>query len=234
MSVINFPDALAHAYVAANPEAASEVVIQEVLSALHKGLVVHEKVGMFLAGGTSYQEVEAHLAATNFPWSRVTIFHTDVHFVPDTDPASSNAPIEQWLKQFPKEKPEFVRCVDTGTVEEAAADYQEKLKKWLLDYPVVISLVGMGKDGHIASLFPKGSQGLATDALIVVTEPEYPPLVPRFSLSPAGLAKAEQTICLVMGAEKGRVLAEVEERQLPATLLPANTLFVLDQAASPQ
>jgi 6-phosphogluconolactonase len=99
-----------------------------------------------------------------------------------------------------------------------------------------IAFLGLGEDGHTASLFPEGA-GLAPSgsACVVVTDAPKPPPV-RISLTMPVLAAARARVVLATGAGKAAAVAaalEGPDPRIPASLLPvAGTTWVLDAEAA--
>jgi 6-phosphogluconolactonase len=89
-------------------------------------------------------------------------------------------------------------------------------------------LLGMGADGHCASLFPRKPALRETTRLVVATEPGLEPFVPRLTLTYPVLNQAANVVFLVAGAEKAQTLARVLEGPFDPDALPAQAVAPSD------
>ncbi|HVV92278.1 MAG TPA: 6-phosphogluconolactonase [Hyphomicrobiales bacterium] len=175
-----------------------------------------------LTGGSTPKDLYALLAArTDLPWARLHWFLTDERFVPPRDELSNLRMCREALLDRAPIPPENIHPIptDAASPDEAAARYQAELKAFYgapgLDaarplFDVVV--MGMGPDGHTASLFP-GKPAVEETARWAVGVPEagWEPFVPRVSLTLPVLGSCREMVFLIAGADKraplGRVLA---------------------------
>jgi 6-phosphogluconolactonase len=118
--------------------------------------------------------------------------------------------------------------------EDAAAAYAASLRGTTLD----LALLGIGPDGHTASLFPH-APSLEARELAVATEAGLEPFVDRVTLTIPALAGARTVAFLVSGAEKAdaarRAFGEAPSPATPASLVRSaegRTVVILDRAAA--
>jgi 6-phosphogluconolactonase len=204
-----------------------------------------ERFTLVLAGGSTPKKVYACLAAAKIEWRRVHFFWGDERCVPPDAPDSNYGMAQETLFRYLPVPPENIhRMAGEYPAKEAAHLYEEDLQGFfgngLPRFDLV--LLGLGTDGHSASLFP-GSSALRAGrrwAVPVQHAIPPPPLVERVTLTLPVLNNAAHVIFLVAGADKADILAEVLEgphqpRRYPAQgVRPANgsLLWLADAAAA--
>lgn len=200
-----------------------------------------------LTGGSSPQRLYALLAKPPWrervPWADVHWFIGDDRFVPQGDPLSNiGAARRAFLDDCAPA--ENVHPIDTTapTPEDAARRYEDTLRRFhgaRPDAPLFdLVLMGVGPDGHTASLFP-GWNAISETRRWVVGVPQAPvePFVPRVTLTRPALASTAEMLFLASGADKRDILRRVFSRNdLPAAKVTAangDTVWLIDRAASP-
>ena len=172
-----------------------------------------------LAGGRTPRPVYEQLAAARrVRWSAVQVFFGDERCVPPDDEQSNYRMARQSLLcHVPIPEQNVHRIHGEIDPEEAAQRYAVRLG----DTPLDLVLLGMGDDGHTASLFPNTPALGETTARTVVTDSPKPPPT-RISLSLRTLGEARRVLFVVAGASKAERLAEVlAQVQSPSPTLPA-------------
>lgn len=200
--------------------------------------------GLVLAGGSTPLETYRILGQDpGFPWAQTQVFWGDERCVPSNHPASNRGAALAALgppQALPSDNLHPIR----GQIspQEAAQDYEWRLKGFFAAQgrPAFdLVLLGLGPDGHVASLFPGGpglSEGSAW-AIPVAASTHVEPQVPRVSLSLWAINQARQVLLLVSGAGKApavRRLLHGDAPDLPASRLhPREELLLyLDRAAA--
>ncbi len=197
-----------------------------------------------LSGGNTPRRTYELLAAPPFkeqaPWHRMHIFWGDERCVPLTDPRS-NARMtkETWLEHvpIPESQIHFLDCAQAPA--EAARQYEAQLRQFFAGRPPRLDLVllGLGDNGHTASLFPNHPVLTEDDHLAVpvrLGETEHD----RISLTLPVINRAAAVFFLVTGKPKAAIIRRIlEEREagLPASLVNpthGEVLFLLDRGAS--
>jgi len=200
-----------------------------------------------LSGGrtphAAFHLLRAAPRVTQVAWERVEILWSDERAVPPDDPESNyGAARESLLVHLPGLRPEAVhRMSGEGPDLDAAAwAYEDELRHLTGVGPgqvPVLDLIwlGMGVDGHTASLCPGDDALMITDRLVVATwPPGYD--TPRLTLTYPVLNAARQVTFLVVGAEKAETLAAVRAgADLPAARVHAERVsWLVDAAAAGQ
>lgn len=168
-------------------------------------------------------------------WGRVHLWWADDRCVPPGHELSNYRLVRETLLDGLSRPPVVHRVHGELAPEEAAAAYDEEIRGVRLD----LALLGIGPDGHTASLFP-GSPALAeSERAAVAAEPGLEPLVPRVTLTIPTLSAARLVLFLVVGEEKAEAAARAfggePDPATPASLVRSaegRTLAVLDAAAA--
>jgi len=163
-----------------------------------------------LAGGSTPQPLYEALARAALPWSNLHIFWGDERYVP-VDHPDSNAGMAKtaWLDQVDIPT-DHIHITPTyfDDPAAAAADYEKTIKQVCnSDWPQFdIILLGMGDDGHTASLFPHTSALEVSDRLITVGEKSG---APRITFTASFINHSRCVLFLVSGSNKQIALSQV-------------------------
>jgi 6-phosphogluconolactonase len=232
--------------VAADSEALARLAAQRLIARIE---LRHDRPAICLTGGSGPTRLYQLLAGEfehRIPWSRVHWFIGDDRFVPSDDPLN-NMGIARKLfldGRAPSANIHAIRT-DASTPDEAAQRYESELKSFygadrfdparsLFD----LVLMGVGPDGHTASLFPNAPALEERERWVVgVANANVEPFVPRVTLTFPALASCDEMLFLVGGAAKRAVATRVlSGEDLPAgrARSNSNTVWLLDQAALPE
>lgn len=199
-----------------------------------------------LTGGSSPQALYRLLATPRWraeiPWPRVHWFLGDERAVPPGDPLSNGAMAREAFLDACAPAANVHMIATVGSPDAAARVYQgelEELRHRRRGLPLFdLVLLGVGPDGHVASLFP-GAPGLEEhDRLVVgVERANVAPFVPRITLTLPCLASTREMLFLATGSGKREILRRVfAGEDLPANRARAeggDTVWLLDEAADP-
>ena len=190
-------------------------------------------------GGTPRPIYEAMARRTDIDWAAVSFIWGDERGVgPDDDSSNYRMACRAWLDHIDVPKQAVVRIEGERPAEAARSVFEQALG----ETPIDVVLLGMGGDGHTASLFPGDPASDQVGARVVVTQSPVPPTT-RISLSMRAINEAHVVLMFVTGQGKAARLAEVwVQLQTTAPLLPAarvrpdsgNLHWLLDRAAAQQ
>lgn len=188
-----------------------------------------------LTGGRAPELAYMEAAGLEQDWSNVELWWSDERCVPPDDDLSNYALAKRTLLDNLGSAPRQVHRIkgELGK-ERAAADYERELGDTVFDF----ELLGIGPDGHVASLFPKAPT-LQERGRVLPAKPGLEPFVDRVTLSIPVLNSARVIVFALGGAEKAdaarRAFAEEPSRETPASLVRArngSTTAILDRAAA--
>jgi len=186
----------------------------------------HGAFAFAVSGGTTPWAMFALLEGEDMPWPETTIYQVDERVAPPGDPDRNFTQLRTSLAGVPATV--VPMPVESEDVEAAAAEYAEAL-------PERFDLVhlGLGDDGHTASLVPGDPVLDVTESLVALTD-EYRGRR-RMTLTYPALARADQILWLVTGADKGEAFARLRagDPSIPAGRVEAaRSLIVADRAAA--
>ena len=175
-----------------------------------------------LAGGSTPRLVYERLSELDLDWARWHVWWSDERVVPPDHPDSNERMAREAL-------------VDRVAIPAAQVHPLRSSAVELPDRFDVI-LLGIGPDGHCASLFPGDAALEATEPIALVERPGLPPPHPRLTFTYPVLNSAAATAFLVGGAEKREIVARIlaGDESLPAARVSAaETVLICDEEAAP-
>jgi 6-phosphogluconolactonase len=209
----------------------------EVAQAVAERLALAARAGghIALTGGTTPEKAYEEAARREPDWSKTEIWWSDERCVPPDDDLSNYALAKRTLLDRLENDPQAVHRIkgELGK-EKAAADYERELGDTVFD----LELLGIGRDGHVASLFPNAPT-LRQRRRVLAAESGVEPFVDRVTLSIPALNSAREIVFAVFGAGKAeaarRAFAAAPSPDTPASLVRARdgrTTAILDCAAA--
>jgi len=187
-----------------NPAVLAEGLAIKVAGQLNDAIQAQGTATLVVSGGRSPVAFFQHLAKQELDWSKVVVTLADERWVP-VEHADSNAGLlKQYLLKGPAAKAQFLSLYSAAANVEQAAEQADRLLAELP--PIDVLVLGMGDDGHTASLFPD-SPNLAEALLADGTRRCWPMLAPsvprqRLTMSRALLASAKHKILSISGQSK--------------------------------
>ena len=161
-----------------------------------------------LSGGNTALIFLGALREAKVDWKRITFFWVDERAVAPDDPESNYGVAERMLlKPLGKAGPRVIRMpTDKMPLGQAALWYDDALATELSNGPLDLAILGVGEDGHVASLFP-GHRALLVEDLRAVAIEDAPKLPPRrLSLTLRYLLQAKRIWLIAIGPRKFPVL----------------------------
>lgn len=214
--------------VAALRQAASE----KILDAADEAIRERGQFLLVLAGGDTPRDVYRTLASARANWASWHIYFGDERCLPPDDPSRNSIMAgEAWLDHVPIPAAQIHPIPAELGAGPAAAAYAKTLQA-VGEFDLV--LLGLGEDGHTASLFPEHAWGVSPgspDTLAITDAPKPPPQ--RVSLSASRLCRSRQVVFLVGGKAKRQAVADWRAgKNIPArAIAPPAGVEVLVEAA---
>jgi 6-phosphogluconolactonase len=196
--------------------------------ALRTAIETRGEALLAVPGGRTPEGVFRHLADQALDWSKVTVTLVDERWVDPTSPDSNERLVRERLLQGPVAEARFIPMKSDHPYPDDKAFVLA-----LPPAPLDAVLLGMGEDGHFASLFPDSpalTPGLDPNsimrALAVPPADHGAPAQPRLSLTMAEIARAGLVVLLVKGPDKQRAIDQAQApganpRRLPIAALLA-------------
>ncbi len=171
---------------------------------LQNTLVKKPKITLAVPGGSTPCHYLPALAKCQLPWDRITITLSDERWVDVNNEQSNEYLVKTHLMTH---LPENVPFVGLKTHHDNPLDAVDEIHQRLdhLPLPLSLAVLGLGEDGHIASLFPGMNPDLFSSHHCVAVAPPIAPS-PRVSLSLAMLGKSEHIVLVVTGKVKRQLL----------------------------
>jgi len=227
--------------VLGDPRALTEVALLEVLERGAEAVRAHGAFRLALAGGSTPRALYRALAAARAAVARWQLFFGDERCVPPGHPESNYRMVrEAWLDAAVEAPARVHRMLGEEDPELAAGADERELRASLGEgVGLDLVLLGLGSDGHTASLFP-GSPALdERERLVTIAQAPAPP-IRRLTLTVPALQQARELVFLVQGTDKAAALRHVlaprsDEPDLPARVVAAGAkrvLWLVDEAAA--
>jgi 6-phosphogluconolactonase len=208
---------------------------REIIAAIQDAIAMRGVCSLMLTGGNTAKKLYEHWEKSSFQQKKdIHYYFGDERCVPPQHAESNYGSFTRTL--WPNGIPDGILIVrmkaECANAEIAALEYENTLPS-----PVDVLLLGMGSDGHVASLFPGHSALRESDRSVVfLTGPTAPH--ERMSITPKVIRQARRIFLLAVGAEKGRILAEAMKSPAAIDSLPVRLAlkgtWLLDQAALSQ
>src|SRR5882672_11678959 len=239
-----------HVISVADPAAMATAAAERVIARISEN---PGRAAICLTGGSSPKALYQLLATDSYrgriPWQRVHWFIGDERFVPADDPLNNMGVARAiFLNRYAPSAnihPIPTSTADPADPDRSAALYEQELKSFYgadaldPDRPLFdLVLMGVGPDGHTASLFPDYPALDETSRWVVgVPKANVEPFVPRVTLTLPTLACCREMLFEIAGSDKHAILTRVlAGENLPANRARSNgeTVWLMDEAARPK
>lgn len=176
---------------------------RRILAAAEGAIAARGRFALILAGGRTPLAAYTLLVGQRADWDRWHIFLGDERCLPASDPGRNSVAVTHaFLDRVPIPAGNLHWMAAELGGEPAARAYEAAIAPWL---PFDLVLLGMGEDGHTASLFPGHPVPEGPLAIAVRGAPKPPP--ERVSLTPRALSACHEMLILITGAEKAEAVA---------------------------
>lgn len=222
------------------PRALAGLIAARLASAARRAFGAGGRFALAVPGGSVAQAFFPRLADAPLDWTRIDLFWCDERAVPPGDPASNHALARRlWIDLIRMPETRIHRMeAERADLDAAAAAYAAALTATLGNPPRLdLVLLGIGPDGHVASLFPGHAALDAAGPVAAVFDAPKPP-ARRLTLTLATLAAADRVVFAAFGSARAAVVREaIEEHgsELPAARVARaarRPLFLLDPGAA--
>lgn len=218
--------------------------LRHFVSVYQQALKEHGSFFVALSGGSTPQELYRHLCSSPYKeqidWSKVYLFWSDERSVPPDHPESNyKQAMDAGFALMPIPKSQVHRMEAETEIEAHALNYEKKIHEQLKGRPFDLVLLGLGEDGHTASLFPH-TEALKTKERLVVAN-----FIPqknswRMTFTFECINQAAHIAVYVLGANKKYILKEVLKTPYQFERYPIQkvgtkenkALFIVDEAAA--
>lgn len=211
-----------------NKEKLIEQALDICLPKIREAIAQRGQCTIALAGGNTPRPLYESMATQNLPWEKIHIFWGDERYVPADHSDSNQKMAREALLDRVSIPPENIHSMPTGAgdPEADAANHDTHLREFFQvssgEFPSLdLILLGMGGDGHTASLFPYTDALKVSDRLITVGNKDGQP---RLTFTVPLINQARCVIFLVAGADKQEALDKIfaetaDEMNYPSRLI---------------
>jgi len=217
----------------ATGDALADTAAARIAAAAASAIAARGRFSLALSGGRTPQPLYLRLVTAEIDWMRVRIFFADERAVPPDDPESNFRLARETLLDAAHVPPRNVHRMkgEYADLAAAALEYEAHLTE-----ACDVIVLGIGEDGHVASLFPHGAAlGEITRRVAPVLDAPKPP-PRRLTLTPRALAEAGDVLVLATGSGKAAAVAAAlssagSTEETPARLV-RDRVWLLDRAAA--
>lgn len=215
-------------WVVDGPDGAATTAGDFIAGRIRETVTIHGRFAMAVSGGSTPWAMFTHLAGLDLPWGDVSVYQVDERIAPAGDPDRNLGHLERIFSRL------AVRLrpmpVEDDDLDAAAARYAAELPDRF-----DLTHLGIGPDGHTASLVPGDPVLAVTDRAVAITGGTYQGRH-RMTLTYPALERTDQLLWLVAGEDKRQALDGIlaGDPAYPASgVVAPRSLIVTDRAAHP-
>lgn len=173
-----------------------------------------------VSGGSTPFDIYRELANQDLDFSKIDLIQVDERYVPETSIESNWNSVEKSFEGL--EFKQTIRFEYSSSIQDTLGKVQQNLPPKL-----GLTILGMGLDGHFASLFPDGEywDNPTSDKALITQAPNYYPTRDRLSLSPKYIYNSEKIIILIKGKDKHDKLQEYIKNPIGIKNWPLEYLY---------
>ncbi len=223
-------------FIAPTQEAAIEFAVQHWIHTAQRAIQQRGRFAVALSGGSTPKAIYQALSSIQLDWSKVWLFWSDERAVPPDHPDSNyRMAMEAGFKKLQIPKGQIFRMEAEKEIEKKARDYEDTIRRVLDKHLFDLVMLGMGEDGHTASLFPQ-TPALAIEDRLVAANPLPEKNTWRMTLTFPCINQSARSAVYALGASKSLMIPKVLEAAIvspyPASRIGAperKALWVLDK-----
>jgi 6-phosphogluconolactonase len=221
--------------ILADLEAVSTRAAAIVAEEARQSVAAHGSFNVAFSGGHAPWVMMRDLANEDVPWDKVQIFQVDERVAPAGDPDRNLTHLRESLLQHAPLRPDQIHAmpVEFPDLEAAAAQYEQTLKEYCGSLPVLdLAHLGLGPDGHTASLVPGDAVLSVTDRDVAVTGVYQERR--RMTLTYPMINRSRKILWLVTGADKVDALKKLRagDTSIPGGRIARDNAMLLAEQAS--
>lgn len=226
-------------YVAKDTPAAIDFAVENWIHSAQRAILQRGRFTVALSGGSTPKAIYEKLLHAKLDWSKVWLFWGDERSVPPTHSDSNyKMAMDAAFSRLPIPPSQIFRMVAEKDIEKNALDYEDKIRRHLDKHYFDLVMLGIGEDGHTASLFPNTEALTIEDRLVVANH------IPdkntwRMTLTYPCINQSTRAIIYALGSSKAQIVPQALNSAIvspyPSSKIGTpehKALWILDTAAA--
>lgn len=221
--------------ISGDKEATLKACVEHFIDQANRSIKDHGLFSVALSGGSTPKAIYQKLATPKYinrvDWSKVAVFFSDERSVaPDNPDSNYKMAMDSGFSQLPLPKEHIHRMQAEENIEENALSYEKKLLEVLGGRAFDYIMLGMGDDGHTASLFP-GTDALNVNERLVTANYVPQKETWRMTFTYPLINSATNIVLYVLGEGKAQMLKRVLLEKDPENALPSSLVGTAEHPA---